>query len=451
MVSYRKKIVLWLLSFFGILSEGQAQQILSEYISEGLQNNLVLKDRYISLDQSLLALKDAKSYFLPAIDFVTNYTLANGGRAIILPLGDLLNGVYSTLNTLTDRQVFPQLENIEEQFLPNNFYDARFRVTYPIINPDLHFNKLIRQQSVKLEEYEIEIYKAELVKNIKQAYYQYCLAYTAKQILEESKILVEQNLKDNRSLLANGKGLPAQVLRAESEDENINGQLIEAENKMANAAYYVNFLLNRPLQSQVIFEIQEIQEREIARLLQEEDYSRRAELVKIATAKNIQETVLRMNRNFAVPRLNTFMDLGMQGFDFDYSQQSRYALFGLNMSFPVFQGGRNRNEITRAKNEIDAISYKTELLDHQIDMSIRTAKNNIKAANAAKLSAESNFKSASAYLRLIDKGYKEGTNSLIEFIDARNQFTLSELKVTIANYGLLSAVAQLERELETLK
>jgi outer membrane protein TolC len=145
------------------------------------------------------------------------------------------------------------------------------------------------------------------------------------------------------------------------------------------------------------------------------------------------------------------MDLGMQGFDFDYSQQSRYALFGLNLSVPVFQGGRNRNEITRTKNEIDAISYQTELLDHQIDMSIRTAKNNIRAADAVKKSAESNFKSASAYLRLIDKGYREGTNSLIEFIDARNQFTLSELKVTIANYGLLSTVAQLERELETLK
>ena len=83
-------------------------------------------------------------------------------------------------------------------------------------------------------------------------------------------------------------------------------------------------------------------------------------------------------------------------------------------------------------------------------MSIRAAKNNIKAAESAKYSAEQNLRSATAYLRLIDRGYKEGTNSLIEFIDARNQFTLSELKLTIANYSLLSAVAELERELQTL-
>jgi outer membrane protein TolC len=226
MENCHKKFLFCLLLFFGILAEAQAQSALTGYLEEGMQNNLVLKEKNISLDQSLLALKDAKSFFLPSLDFAANYTLANGGRAIILPLGDLLNGVYSSLNTLMDRQMFPQLQNLEEQFLPNNFYDARMRVSYPILNPNLQYYKQIKEQSVKLEAYEIEVYKAELARNIKQAYFKYCLAYTAKQILEESKILVQQNLKDNKSLLANGKGLPAQVLRAESEVENINSQLI---------------------------------------------------------------------------------------------------------------------------------------------------------------------------------------------------------------------------------
>ncbi|MCR9017031.1 TolC family protein [Aquiflexum gelatinilyticum] len=450
MENSHKKFFIGFLLFFGMLEEVQSQSVLNNYLDEGLQNNLVLKEKNISLDQSILALKDAKSFFLPSIDFGATYTVADGGRAIVLPIGDLLNGVYSSLNTLLDRQAFPQIQNVEEQFLANNFYDARVRISYPVINPDLHFNKQIRDQSVRLEEFEIEIYKAELTKNIKQAYYKYCLAYTAKQILEESKILVQQNLKDNKSLLANGKGLPAQVLRAESEVENINSQLIEAENRMKNAAYYVNFLINRPIESEVIFETQSINEMEIDNLMQEEDFSDRAEIHKINTAKGIQETALRMNQNFAIPRLNTFADFGMQGFEFDVSDQSRYFMLGVNMSFPIFQGGRNRNAITRAKNEITNLTYQTELLDDSIEMAIRAAKNNIKAAEAAKYSAEQNLRSATAYLRLIDRGYKEGTNSLIEFIDARNQFTLSELKLTIANYSLLSAVAELERELQTL-
>lgn len=84
-------------------------------------------------------------------------------------------------------------------------------------------------------------------------------------------------------------------------------------------------------------------------------------------------------------------------------------------------------------------------------MGIAVAKNQIQAAKAAKLSAESNFRSAAAYLRLVDRGFKEGTYSLIEFIDARNQYTSSELRVNLADYTLLAAKAQLERELETSK
>ncbi|WP_241124039.1 TolC family protein [Cognataquiflexum nitidum] len=450
MENFHKKILILSLVFFGILEKSPGQSVLAGYLEEGMQNNLVLKDKSISLDQSLLALKDAKSLFLPSVDFAANYTLANGGRAIILPLGDLLNGVYSSLNTLQNRQTFPQLENIEEQFLPNNFYDARLRVSYPIINPDLRYNRQIREQGVKIEEYEIEIYKAELARNIKQAYYKYCLAYTAKQILIESKILVEQNLKDNKSLFANGKGLHAQVLRAESEVENINSQLIEAENRRKNAAYYVNFLINRPIESEVVFETQAISESEIKGLMEDENFTDRAEVQKIKTAVTIQETVLKMNQKFAIPRLNTFADLGMQGFDFDFTGQSRYILFGINMAVPVFQGGRNKNQITRTQNELKSISNQADLLDDSIEMAIRASKNNIQAAQAAKYSAEQNLRSASAYLRLIDRGYKEGTNSLIEFIDARNQYTLSELKLTIANYGLLAAVADLERELQSL-
>jgi outer membrane protein len=144
METCHKKFIIGLLLFFGILGEAQAQTALDGYLEEGIQNNLVLKGKNISLKQSMLALKDAKSFFLPSMDFAANYTLANGGRAIILPLGDLLNGVYSSLNTLMDRQMFPQLQNVEEQFLPNNFYDARVRVSYPIFNPDLIYNKQIR-------------------------------------------------------------------------------------------------------------------------------------------------------------------------------------------------------------------------------------------------------------------------------------------------------------------
>ncbi|MFL0686149.1 MAG: TolC family protein, partial [Algoriphagus aquaeductus] len=140
-----KKSLLLLLGYLVLTPvKSMAQGQLEAYISFGLENNLVLKEKSIELEKSLLALKEAKSYFLPSLDFGANYTLASGGRTIDIPIGTLLNPVYATLNQLTGSNAFPQLENVSEQFLPDNFYDARFRASLPIYNKDLQYQKQIR-------------------------------------------------------------------------------------------------------------------------------------------------------------------------------------------------------------------------------------------------------------------------------------------------------------------
>jgi outer membrane protein TolC len=61
-------------------------------------------------------------------------------------------------------------------------------------------------------------------------------------------------------------------------------------------------------------------------------------------------------------------------------------------------------------------------------------------------SSEKQYQSASAYFGLIEKGYSEGINSLIEFMDARNQLTASEIQVKLNRYKVLSAYADLKRQ-----
>lgn len=433
--------------FFNPFSVAKAQTILEEYIREGLENNLVLKEKNIELERSLLALKDAKSFFLPALDFGASYTLAGGGRTIDFPIGDLLNPVYSTLNQLTGSNNFPQLENVSEQLLPDNFYDARFRASMPLVNTDLIFQKQIREKQILLSEYELKIYQANLVQDIKLAFYNFCTAYTAIEVIQSSKGLVEQNLRDNQSLLANGKGLPSAVLRAESEVENINALLIEAESRKRNAAHYVNFLLNRPVDTKVNFEEHQANFEELAELMGEDNLSDRPELLQIQTAESIQETVLKSGKNYWVPKVSTYADLGSQSFDWAFDQDSRYALWGLNLSVPVFQGGRNRNQIYRSELALKSVQNQKDLLNEKLALDLQLTKNEVRTNQAALRSAEKKLESSAAYFRLVDRGFREGANSLIEFIDARNQLTQASLQKTINSYNLLKSIAQLERQL----
>ncbi len=427
----------------------QAQQVLDTYIKEGLANNLVLQEKNASLEQSLLALKDAKSFFLPSMDFGASYTLAEGGRSIAFPVGDLLNPVYSTLNKLTASNKFPQIENVSEQLLPDNFYDTRFRTTLPLLNTDLIYQQQIRKEQVNWTNYQVEIYRATLIQDIRVAYFNFCAAHSSISILKNTLQLVEQNLKDTRSLVENGKKLPASVLRAESELEQVKSLVTEAELKTNNAAQYLNFLVNRPLDQSVPFEEIPLDFSRLDQLLLEDLHPQNPELRAMQSMETIQETILKSGKNYWVPKLSTYADLGSQGFDWSFDSQSRYLMWGLNFSMPVFQGGRNQNQIQRNVLGLESVQRQKELVNQKLNLGLQTQRNEVKTLLAALQSSEKKLLSASAYLKLVDRGFKDGSQSLLEFIDARNQYTQAALQKNISAYKLQMAMAQLERQLST--
>ena len=427
----------------------QAQQVLDTYIKEGLANNLVLQEKNASMEQSLVALRDAKSYFLPSVDFGASFTLAEGGRTIAFPVGDLLNPVYSTLNKLTASNSFPQIANVSEQLLPDNFYDTRFRTTVPVLNTDLIYQNQIRKEQVNWTNNQVEIYRASLIQDIRVAYFNFCTAHTSIEILTKSLLLVEQNLKDTRSLVENGKRLPAAVLRAESELEQVKSLLTEAKLKTNNAAYYLNFLVNRPLDQEVAFEQIPLNISRVDQLLLEDLNAQNPELRAMQSMERIQETVLKSGKNYWIPKLSSYADLGSQGFDWNFDTQSRYLLWGLNFSVPVFQGGRNQNQIQRNMLGLQAVQRQKELVNQKLNLNLQLQRNEVKTLLAALQSAEKKLVSATAYLNLVDKAFKDGSQSLLEYIDARNQYTQAALLKNISSYKLQMALAQLERQLTT--
>lgn len=440
-LSYLLGIGLWLLQILPVYS----QHILDTYIEEGLQNNLILQNRNLGLQASLTALQDAKSYFLPHVEFSSSYTLASGGRTIDIPIGDLLNPVYTTLNQLTGTGNFPQLENVSEQFLPDNFYDAKIRFTLPLFNPDLIAQKKIRQQEILMSESDLATYRLQLIQDIKTAYYNYCMANAAWEVIEDSEKLVVQNLKTNQSLLKNGKNLPAAVLRAESEVEQVQSLKIDAQNTIINARNYLNFLLNKKLTDSIMFEPIQPNLPYLNELILHEWDGQNPELQKIQTGLTISEIQSQAAKNYWIPRAALFADLGSQGFDWSFDSQSRYSLMGINLSFPIFQGNRNRNHLIRTQIEKEQLLNQQNLFTQKLNLEWEIAANEAENQVALLRSAQKKLKSAQAYFQLVQRGYTEGVHTLIEFLDARNQLTQAGLEENLARYKLLQAQAKIER------
>ncbi|WP_316805221.1 TolC family protein [Pedobacter nototheniae] len=433
------------------VSFANGQQLLDGYVADAFKNNIVLQQKNISLEKAQYALKTAKSFFLPTVAFQGAYQTADGGRNIPLPLGDLLNPVYSTLNQLTQSNKFPLMENQSINFLPKNFYDAKIRTSVPVINTDLIYNRRISEQQVVLQEFEVLIYKRDLVKNIKTAYYNYQSALQAVEIYKSGLQLANEGLRVNEKLLEGGKGLPAYVLRSKSEVEQANAQLVSAQQQVVNARMYFNFLLNRDADENIgTDQDNKAGLEKINGLLADISTSAtREELKALDQLVAINKNVLKMNKQFAVPKLGAFVDLGSQSEGFKFNDNTRYYMLGLQLDIPIFTGNRNSFKIKQSHLDLRNAELNANLATQQLNLTTKTAQNNLRAVYQTYQSSLKQFEAASSYQRLIEKGYKAGTNSFIETIDARNQYTSAQLLVNINRYKVLSAMADLERETAT--
>jgi len=437
--------LLVLLLFLPVAVAGQHLSFLEGYINEGLKNNIVLQERVISYEKALNDLETAKSLWLPTVSFLTTYSHGEGGRAIAVPVGDLMNPVYSTLNQILSQNVFPQISNVEEGFLPLRFYDARIRTTMPILNPEIGYNRDIQEGKLKISEQEVSLFKKDLIKEIKIAYWNYLASLEAINIHNSSMELANEAKKVAESLVANGKGLPLHQLRAESEIEGINALVADAKALSVNAKRYFNFLLNRNLDSPVEVDTSGLDLLPVTGG-QEEVTGQREEIEMLKTAREINRSILELNRSHWIPRISGMLDLGSQNSDWKIDRGSWYYFFGIELELPLFEGFRSKYKIESAELDIKNLDLEIKGTTKALQLSLTVAKNNLETARQNYTSALSLLKTATAYNRLAEKAWKEGAGSFIETVDAREQLKKAQLNANICKYRVMTALAEYERQ-----
>lgn len=432
----------YLFLLFALPVFGQ-KSVLDEYVATAFQQNITLQQKSIQVEKAMIALKTAQSLYQPSVAFQGGYQSGEGGRSIAFPVGDLLNPVYSTLNALTRSTAFPQIKNVETNFFPRDFYDVKVQTTMPLYNKDISYNKQIQEQSLSLQREDVSLYKRELVKQIKTSYFNYLLSLGLIKVYENSLNLALEGKKVNEKLLANGKGLPAYLLRSDSEIATIQAQIADALKQSQAAQYYFNFLLNRELNAEIRIDFEV--EKAVSGV-----YSVapgvREELSLLTKSINLQETVLKMNESFYLPKLNGFVNLGSQSTIYDINAKSAYYFLGLQMDIPIFTGKRNLYKIKQSQLDIVSAKNALDLSTKQFNMATEIAQKNVQSSLVGFQASKKSYEAASAYLRLIEKGYKEGVSTYLETVDARNQWMNAQINYQLKQFNVLIAAAAYERE-----
>ena len=439
-----KSLLLIMLLSFGAFAQSE---ILNNYVQEGLKNSQTLKQQNFQLQKAIFALSEAKTLFKPNVNFNTTLSTAQGGRKIEIPVGDLVNPVYTTLNKLTQTNSFPQIQNSSEQLVPKDFYDMRIKATMPLINAELKYNQAIKQDQITLQQAEIQVYKRELVRDIKLAYINYLKATEAIKVYENALKIVRESERVNESLIKNGSANPTVLVRTRNEISKINAEFDNARGNQKNAAAYFNFLLNKDFTEKITLD-------SLGKDGLKIDLSEghREELDKIQTGISINRQLLGINQSYKKFKIGASLDLGSQGrfaqiasADKNFFTPNAFVLLGVSFDLPIYSFGRNQLKIKQSEMEIASLDAQLQQVRNQLDLQAELAKNSLNSAKEIYESKASQVSTAERYYRDMFRRYKEGNLNFIELLDAQTQITTAQLQQSISLYDVWIKWVELER------
>ncbi|MCB9307228.1 MAG: TolC family protein [Lewinellaceae bacterium] len=427
----------------------QNSEILDSYIRTGLESNLALRQQQLDLNKAQEAIRQSRALFYPTLQFNANYTRATGGRSIDIPVGDLLNPVYSTLNLITQTNAFPTISNENVQFLPDDFHETKIKVAYPLFNSDLRYNRQIKTQLYESKAAQKSAYEHELRYRITEAYLQYLQSLEAEKIWQHSRDVLVELRRFNESLVNNQVATKDIVATADYELSKADNELFKLQQTQQTARAYFNFLINRDLQSDITVDTSLL--RGAAGNYETEEMIRQAfasryEFNALSAGKNAAETAVKLNAaNLRIPDFYIGAEAGFQGFGYKFNGEQSYALAQIGLSYDLFDAGMRKSKTQEARIEAEVIETRYQEVRQQIALEVIDASNSYAAAKHSYETTQSGLRAAEASFRIINNKYRANQALLIEYLDAQNRVTTAQLQVALALTDVLIREAALKK------
>lgn len=426
--------------------------ILDRYVEEGLRENLALKQKDISYRQSVEALAEARGMFMPSIGLEARYSRAGGGREILFPVGDLMNPVYETLNELLAVHGFPpggfpHLENEVIPFLREEEQDTKIRVVQPLFQPAIYYNYRIKSELADSRRAEREAFRRKLEVDIRTAYFNYLKLRKLAWMLEETAVLLSENLDVSETLHRNGKVTVDAVYRARAELSALERRRLETGRDLNSASSYFNFLLNRPLDGEIEIPGGDLETERPAVTLEEAYASalgRREEIRQMESAVRAAEGGVRLAGSSYLPAVSLVFDYGIQGEEYRFTGEDDYWMGSIIMQWDLFSGLQKKARRDQAALEKKIYENGLEQLRSNIRLQVRQAFDNLDVALKSIESARDRLKSSRRSFEIVRTKYENGASPQIEYLDARNDLTRAEVSLITAEYDYQIRVAELE-------
>ncbi len=433
-----------LLMAFQVQQPSQAGTPLDDYLSQAMSNNPALAQASFEVEAERQRLENLRARFYPSLALQARASVAEGGRTIDFPAGDLLNPVYATLNAQAvaagQPPRFPKVENQSIPLLRPTEQDTRLIVRGPIYEPVLDQQLQAQTQAVGAQEAAQLQVKEELVRDLHTAYWQYAQAKARITILEASLRTLKENERINTVLYKGRETTLDAPKRAEAETLEIQVALRQAQTQALLAKEYFNLLRYAPNDSAVELPQEELNPSAIQTLLDEltpktQGNTPAPALTRLERSLAAQRAQLDASRATYKPTLGYSIEGGYQGRDYNTGPNTGFASASVVLNWTLADAGIRSSEVARSQAQVRALEARARQVNRQLQLAKLQARENLLVSLDSIQARMAQQAASEESLRINERKRDAGETTQVEFLSA-------EQSATRARLGLVTAVYQ---------
>jgi outer membrane protein len=368
---------------------------------------------------------------------------------------------YPQLNFNYTIEHFPQLPVSIFQGSPirvglENTSSGQFSVTQTIFDRDVLLASSsatdvrtgIRQQTISN--------KIDVVVNVSKAYYAVLETQEQIALLDEDVLRLQQSLKDAYEQYKSGTVDNIDYKRATISLNSAIAQRKQNEELLKAQYTFLKEQMGYPLNSGLTLRYDSVQMEQEAFFdtNQTVHYDNRIEYQLLETQKRLQEENLAYYQWGFLPSLSAFgtYSLNYQDNQFSrlYNKDYPTAVIGLQLSFPIFEGGKRLDQIRQADLQLQRIDNDVQLLKNSISSEYAQAMATYKSNLSTYRILKDNLALAREVYRTVLLQYRAGTKTYLEVITAESDLRTTQVNLTNALFLLLSSKLDVEKALGTI-
>lgn len=420
-------------------SASAAPAILDSIARLAVTRNLAVRRARAREAEAEAAVRQARGLFLPTLGVDARYSSLSGA----VNIGDFINPAHAALNQLIGSNAFPTDLDVTLPFKQ----ETKLRSTLPLFNGALFANRDAARALRSLRGAERTVAIRRLDAEARIGWLTWASAARAVEIWDSALELLDENTRVAQRLVDAGTATPDAVLRARAAQADARQNRADAVRVREAARGALNLLLDEPADAPLpLLPDESLPGAPSVTLADALAASEaREERSLVAAAIRGADAQGRAASSAFLPAVAVALDYGIQGNEYRFGRDNDATTASIVLQWNLFNGGQDAARREGAAAARRSAELQRAEVDRQIALDVRTAWDAVQVARESLVAADARLAAAQSAFTLVDRRYREGVASHLEWSDARTQLTAAQLNQSLTRYTLAARGFDLER------